>query len=49
MVGVNTDDIIVSEEQDVCDEFFDQLKQRFPFPGEKPGRTQDVYWLRVRA
>ena len=30
MVGVHVDDIIVSEEQDMCDEFFDQLRQRFP-------------------
>ena len=30
MVGVNVDDIIVSGEQDLCDEFFSQLKQRFP-------------------
>ena len=30
MVGVHVDDIIVSGEQDLCDEFFRQLKQRFP-------------------
>ena len=30
MVGVHVDDIIVSGEQDLCDEFFGQLKQRFP-------------------
>ena len=30
MVGVYVDDIIVSGEQDLCDEFFNQLKQRFP-------------------
>ena len=30
MVGVHVDDIIVSGEQDLCDEFFSQLKQRFP-------------------
>ena len=30
MIGVyHVDDIIVSEEQDLCDEFFGQLKQRF--------------------
>ena len=29
MVGVHVDDIIVSGEQDLCDEFFSQLKQRF--------------------
>ena len=30
MVGVHVDDIKVSGEQDLCDEFFSQLKQRFP-------------------
>ena len=30
MVGVHVNDIIVSREQDMCDEFFGQLKQRFP-------------------
>ena len=30
MVGVHVDDIIVSGEQDLCDEFFGQLKQHFP-------------------
>ncbi|CAM9864367.1 unnamed protein product, partial [Ascophyllum nodosum] len=30
MVGVHVNDIIVSGEQDLCDEFFSQLKQRFP-------------------
>ena len=30
MVGVHVDDIIVSGEQDLCDEFFGQLKRRFP-------------------
>ena len=30
MVGVHVDDIIVFGEQDLCDEFFGQLKQRFP-------------------
>ena len=30
MVGVHIDDIIVSGEQDVCDEVVGQLKQRFP-------------------
>ena len=30
MVGVHADDIIVSGEQDMCDKFFDQLRQRFP-------------------
>ena len=30
MVGVHVDDTIVSGEQDRCDEFFGQLKQRFP-------------------
>ena len=30
MVGVHVDDIIVSGEQDMCDEFFDQLRQCFP-------------------
>ena len=30
MVGVLANDIIVSGEQDTCDEFFGQLKQRFP-------------------
>ena len=30
MVGVHVDDIIVSGKQDICDEFFDQLRQRFP-------------------
>ena len=30
MVGVHVDDIIVSGEQDLCDEFLSQLKQRFP-------------------
>ena len=30
MVGVHVDDIIVSGEKDLCDEFFSQLKQRFP-------------------
>ena len=30
MVGVHVDDIIVSEEQVLCDEFFSQLKQRSP-------------------
>ena len=30
MVGVHVDDIIVSGEQVLCDEFFSQLKQRFP-------------------
>ena len=30
MVGVHVDDIIVSGEQDVRNEFFGQLKQRFP-------------------
>ena len=30
MVGVHVDDIIVSEEKVLCDEFFSQLKQHFP-------------------
>ena len=30
LVGVHVDDIIVSGEQDLCDEFLSQLKQRFP-------------------
>ena len=30
MVGVNVENIIVSGEQDLCGEFFGQLKQRFP-------------------
>ena len=30
MVGVHVDDILVSGEQVLCDEFFSQLKQRFP-------------------
>ena len=30
MVGVHVDDIIVSGKQDICDELFDQLRQRFP-------------------
>ena len=30
MVGVHVDDIIVSGKQDMCDELFGQLKQRFP-------------------
>ena len=30
MVGVHVDDIIVFGEQDLCDEFFSQLKQRVP-------------------
>ena len=30
MVAVHVDDIIVSGEQVLCDEFFSQLKQRFP-------------------
>ena len=30
MVGVHVDDIIVSGEQDLCDEFISQLKQQFP-------------------
>ena len=30
MVGVHVDDIIVSGEEDLGDEFFSQLKQRFP-------------------
>ena len=30
MVGVHVDDIIVSGEKYLCDEFFSQLKQRFP-------------------
>ena len=30
MIRVHIDDIIVSGEQDVFDEFFGQLKQRFP-------------------
>ena len=30
MVGVHVDDIIVSRDQDLCDEFFSQLKQRVP-------------------
>ena len=30
MVGAYVDDIIVSGEQDMCDKFFDQLRQRFP-------------------
>ena len=30
MVGVRADDIIVSEKQGRCDEFFDHLKQPFP-------------------
>ena len=30
MVGVRVDDIIVFGDQDLCDEFFSQLKQRFP-------------------
>ena len=30
MVGVHVEDIIVSGEQDLCGEFFSQLKQRFP-------------------
>ena len=29
MVGVHVDDIVVSGDQDLCDEFFSQLKQRF--------------------
>ena len=29
-VGVHVDDIIVSGDQDLCDEFFSQLKHRFP-------------------
>ena len=28
-VRVLVDDVIVSEDQGICDEFFDQLKQRF--------------------
>ena len=30
MVGAHVDDIIVSGDQDMCDEFFGQLRQRFP-------------------
>ena len=30
MVGVHVDDIIVSGEHDVCDQFFKQLRERFP-------------------
>ena len=30
MVGVHVDGIIVSGEQDICDEFFGQLRQRVP-------------------
>ena len=30
MVGFHVDGIVVSGEQDMCDEFFGQLKQRFP-------------------
>ena len=30
MVRVHVDDTIVSGERDLCDEFFGQLKQRFP-------------------
>ena len=30
MIGVHVDDIIVSGEKDVCDEFFSELKERFP-------------------
>ena len=30
MVGVHVDNIIVSRKQDLCDEFFEQLKPRFP-------------------
>ena len=30
IVGVHVDDIIVSGERDLCDDFFGQLKQRFP-------------------
>ena len=30
MVVVHVDDIIASGEQDMCDEFFDQLRQRVP-------------------
>ena len=30
MVGVHVNDIIVSREQDMCGEFFGQLRQRFP-------------------
>ena len=30
MVVVHVDDITVSREHDVCDEFFGQLKQHFP-------------------
>ena len=48
MVGVLVNDIIVSGEQDMCDEFFGQLKQRFPVK-KNPGGTQHVHWLRVRA
>ena len=29
IVGVHVDNIIVSGEQDLCDEFFSQLKHRF--------------------
>ena len=30
MVGVHVDDIIVSGEHDVCHQFFNQLRERFP-------------------
>ena len=30
MAGVHVDDIIVSGEHDVCDQFFKQLRERFP-------------------
>ena len=30
MVGVHVDDIIFSGEHDVCDQFFKQLRERFP-------------------
>ena len=45
MVGVHIDDIIVSGEQNMCDEFFDQLRQRFPLknPGEAKMYTGCVF------
>ena len=30
MVGVHVDDFVVSGESDFCDEFFGELKERFP-------------------
>ncbi|CAN0391313.1 unnamed protein product, partial [Ascophyllum nodosum] len=45
IVGVHIDDIIVSGEHDMCDEFFDQLRQRFPLknPGELKMYTGCVF------